>query len=137
LDWGQLDGAPTIAVDVGAAAVADHLCYVGSVWEGELRLTAKTKGFEDKPVFKAKLGEEPKFQKASDGLKPPVLEGFDGGERIFVLGGIAARDGLLVGSLVRQNELCSSMPKRASSADVRRWRIHAASRSIRRAVCSC
>jgi hypothetical protein len=102
---GNWTGAPTIAVDTGAAAIAEHLCYVGSVWEGELRLTAKTTKFEDKPVFKSKLGEEPKFKKPSDVAKPPMLDGFDGGERILVLGGIAARDGLLIGSLVRQNEL--------------------------------
>jgi hypothetical protein len=102
---GNWTGAPTIAVDAGAAAIADHLCYVGSVWEGELRLTAKTARLEDKPVFKGKLGDEPKLQKPFVGVKPAVLEGFDGGERIFVLGGIAVRDGQLVGSLVRQNEL--------------------------------
>lgn len=100
---GNWTGAPTLAVDGGRAAIAEHLCYVGSVWEGELRLTAKSVKLEDKPIFKGKLGEEPKKPTAAQ--KPPVLEGFDGGERIFVLGGIAARDGVLVGSLVRQNEL--------------------------------
>ncbi len=102
---GNWTGAPTITVDTGSAAIAEHLCDVGSVWEGELRLTAKTTKLEDKPVFKGKLGDEPKNWKPSDGAKPAALVGFDGGERIFVLGGIAARDGLLVGSLVRQNEL--------------------------------
>ena len=96
---GNWTGAPTLAVDGGSAAIAEHLCYVGSVWEGELRLTAKTAKLEDKPIYKGKLGDEPKKTTAEK------LEGFDGGERIFVLGGIAARDGVLVGSLVRQNEL--------------------------------
>ncbi len=96
---GNWTGAPTLAVDGGSAAIAEHLCYVGSVWEGELRLTAKTAKLEDKPIYKGKLGDEPKQATAEK------LEGFDGGERNFVLGGIAARDGVLVGSLVRQNEL--------------------------------
>ena len=100
---GNWTGAPTLAVDLGANAVADHLCYVGSVWEGELRLTAKTKKLDDKSVLKQKLGEEVDRKKKQQ--PPPTFEGFDGGENIFVLGGIAARDGQLVCSLVRQNEL--------------------------------
>lgn len=104
---GNWTGAPTLAVDLGEKANADHLCYVGSIWEGELRLTAKTRAFTDQPVLKQKLGKE--FDREKKGpnapAAPPVLEGFDGGDKIHVLGGIAARDGLLVCSLVRQNEL--------------------------------
>ena len=100
---GNWTGAPTLAVDLGANAVPEHLCYVGSIWEGELRLTAKTQKLEDKSVLKEKLAGEidPKAKQP----KPPVLEGFDGGDKINVLGGIAARDGQLVCSLVRQGEL--------------------------------
>lgn len=99
---GNWTGAPTLAVDLGAGAVVDHLCYVGSIWEDELRLTAKTRELKDKPVFKEKLGDDPKQVRVA---ASPRLHGFDGGERIYVLGGIAARDGMLVCSLVRQNEL--------------------------------
>ena len=102
---GNWTGAPTLAVDLGANAVADHLCYVGSIWEGELRLTAKTRKFADQPILKQKLGEEADQKKKDAPAAPTVLEGFDGGDKINVLGGIAARDGELVCSLTRQDEL--------------------------------
>ena len=102
---GHWTGAPTLAVDAGPRAVADDICYVGSIWEGELRLTAKTRGLEDRPVFKSQLGADPRPEDSSPGDRPRVLEGFDGGDKIFVLGGLAARDGMLVCALPRQNEL--------------------------------
>ncbi len=98
-------GAPTLAVDLGPKAVVDDLVYVGSVWDGELRLTAKTKKLEDRPVFKTQLGDDPRIKKPEDGEKPPALEGFDGGDKNFVLAGIAARDGVIVCSMIRQNEV--------------------------------
>lgn len=100
-------GAPTLAVDHGPKAVADHTCYVGSVWEGELRLTAKSRKMEDKPIFKTKLGDEAKKEqrKKGDASLPAVLEGFDGGEHVFVLSALAVHDGVLVCSMIRQNEL--------------------------------
>ena len=101
---GTWTGAPTLAVDRGAQAVADHLCYVGSVWDGELRLTAKTRAFGDQPVLKHKLGDD-WDRRAKGAMPPPRLPGFEGGDRIWVLGGIAAHDGRLVCSLARQNEL--------------------------------
>ncbi len=103
---GTWTGAPTLAVDTGANAIADHLCYVGSTWEGELRLTAKTKSLEDKPILKTKLLEEPdRKKKGGDVAKPAELAGFDGGNTVNVLAGIAAHDGVIVCSLIRQNEL--------------------------------
>ncbi|CAN5908813.1 hypothetical protein BH11VER1_BH11VER1_09160 [soil metagenome] len=102
---GTWTGAPTLAVDLGPQAIADHACYVGSVWDGELRLTAKTSKMEDKPVFKASLGNDPQIRKLSDGVKPAELEGFDGGGKNYVLAGIAAHNGTLVCSMIRQNEL--------------------------------
>lgn len=102
---GTWTGAPTLAVDLGSQAIADHACYVGSVWEGELRITAKTVKMEDKPIFKSQLGKDPAIQKPADGVQPPRLEGFDGGGKIYVLAGIAARDGIIVCSMPRQNEL--------------------------------
>ncbi|MBN2475476.1 MAG: hypothetical protein JXB62_12770 [Pirellulales bacterium] len=104
---GNWTGAPTLAVDLGDNAVADHLCYIGSIWEGELRLTAKTRSFRDDPVFVQKLGNALRMRSddRSELNVPPPLEGFDGGDKIHVLGGIAACDGLLVCSLVRQNAL--------------------------------
>jgi hypothetical protein len=99
-------GAPTLAVDNGNEALADHACYVGSVWEGELRLTAKTRKMEDKPIFKTRLGDDPNESQRKKGAAPvPVLEGFDGGERVFVLSALAVHDGVLVCSMIRQNEL--------------------------------
>ncbi len=101
---GNWTGAPTLAVDRGARAIAEHLCYVGSAWDGELRLTAKTRTLTDQPIFKHKLGDEIDHRK--NGIAaPPELAGFDGGDKLFVLGGLAAHDGMLVCSLVRQNEL--------------------------------
>lgn len=103
---GHWTGAPTLAVDLGPKAVRDHLCYVGSVWEGELRLTAKSVDFQDKPILKLSLGEDPPPDRLPKGQeKPKQLEGFDGGDRKFVLAAIAARDGVVVCSFPRQNEL--------------------------------
>lgn len=102
---GTWTGAPALAVDAGAKAVQDHLCYIGSVWDGELRLTAKSRALEDKPVFKAQLGSDPRIRKPSDGIKPPLLAEFDGGDKIYVLAGIAAHNGVIICSMIRQNEL--------------------------------
>ena len=104
---GTWTGAQTLTADVGENAVGEHLCYVGSVWEGELRLTAKTRAFRDAPVFKQKLGDDPRIRENNPKAPkaPPRIEGFEGGDKIYVLGGIAAGDGKLVCSMVRQNEL--------------------------------
>jgi len=103
---GTWTGAPTLAVDLGPKSVADHLCYVGSVWEGELRLTAKNKVLADVAILKEKLGAEvPKKPSPGSPAPPATLAGFDGGDKIYVLGGIAAHDGLIFCSLTRQNEL--------------------------------
>lgn len=102
---GNWTGAPTLAVDLGAKAIEEHACYVGSVWDAELRLTAKTRTMEDKPIFKTQLGADPRIDKPADGTKPPEIEGFDGGEKIYALAGLAAHDGVLVCSMIRQNEL--------------------------------
>jgi hypothetical protein len=104
---GAWTGAPTIAVDTGDLAVPEHLCYVGSAWEGELRLTAKSTKFTDVPILKHQFGEEysPRPKKPSSVVAPPVIEGFDGGTRIWLLSGIAARDAEIVCSMLRQNEL--------------------------------
>ncbi len=102
---GTWTGAPTLAVDLGSNAIADHACYVGSVWDGELRLTAKSRTLEDKPVFKEQLGADPRIKQPKDGVKPSELQGFDGGDKIYVLAGIAAHDGVLACSMIRQNEL--------------------------------
>ncbi len=102
---GVWTGAPTLAVDRGPQAVAEHLAYVGSVWEGELRVTAKTRELKDAPVLKQTLGDDPPPQKLAADQRPVPLAGFDGGDRRFVLAGIAAHNGILVASLIRQNEL--------------------------------
>ncbi|MFY9251856.1 MAG: hypothetical protein WAO83_00235 [Fuerstiella sp.] len=101
---GHWTGAPTLAVDSSTNANADHLCYVGSVWEGELRLTAKTKNIGDQPIFKTQLGDDPRPKKPTD-PRPALIEGFEGGDRQFVLSGLAVHDGLLACSMLRQNEL--------------------------------
>ena len=101
---GTWTGAPTLAVDGGANAIADHLCYVGSVWEGELRLTAKTKALGDQPIFKTMLGDDSRPKKPTD-PRPARIEGFEGGDRQFVLSSLAVHDGLIVCSMLRQNEL--------------------------------
>ncbi|TWU08492.1 NHL repeat-containing protein [Stieleria varia] len=101
---GHWTGAPTLAVDSGPNADPDHLCYVGSVWEGELRLTAKTKSLGDQPIFTTKLGGDPRPKSPND-PRPTPIEGFEGGDRKFVLSGLAVHDGLLVCSMLRQNEL--------------------------------
>ncbi|MEO5714407.1 MAG: hypothetical protein ABIT37_13045 [Luteolibacter sp.] len=101
---GVWTGAPTLTTDLGPEAVAGDICYAASIWEGELRITAKTAG-EDRTVIKQFLGED-KFehgQNHHEGV--PVLAGFDGGERRHVVAGIAAHNGIIAASLVRQNEI--------------------------------
>ncbi len=102
---GVWTGAATLAVDNGPRADPNRLCYAGAIWEGELRLTAKTRSFADEELLKLRLGGDPKSSRQPNADRPPELEGFDGGDRRFVLGGLAARDRVLVGSLIRQNEL--------------------------------
>lgn len=97
---GNWTGAPTLTVDLGENFIAEHLCYAGSVWEGELRITAKTRK-QDQPVIKLKLGDDPKEPTS----ELPSLLGFDGGNKQFVLAGIAAWDGVIAASMVRQNEV--------------------------------
>ncbi|EMI55826.1 NHL repeat-containing protein [Rhodopirellula sallentina] len=101
---GHWTGAPTLAVDLGSHAEKEHLCYVGSVWEGELRLTAKTKSLGDQSVFQIQLGDDSRPKKPTD-PRPDPLEGFEGGDRRFVLSGLAAHDGMLVCSMLRHNGL--------------------------------
>ena len=101
---GNWTGAPTLATDLGKNAIADDICYAASIWEGEFRISAKT-STKDRAVLNEQLGED-KFehdQNHHEGV--PVLSGFDGGERRFVLAGIAVHDGLIAASLVRQNEV--------------------------------
>ncbi|HEX2749718.1 MAG TPA: hypothetical protein VHM91_17030, partial [Verrucomicrobiales bacterium] len=100
---GVWTGAPALASDAGPQANAAVACYAGSIWEGELRLTAKMKDGSDKPVLKEKLGDD--RTKPGDKNHPAVLEGFDGGDHQYVLGGLAVWNGLLVCTLTRQNEL--------------------------------
>ncbi|HTU25764.1 MAG TPA: hypothetical protein VMF30_10220, partial [Pirellulales bacterium] len=103
---GTWTSAPTLAFDGGPKAIAEHLCYVGSIGDGELRLTAKSTDFGDRPIFKFQLGDDPRPKEGTDPkLWAEKLVGFDGGERRYVLAGIAARDGVIVCSLIRQNEL--------------------------------
>jgi hypothetical protein len=102
---GNWTGAPTLAVDLGPKAIGEHLCYVASTFEGELRVTAKSTDFADRPILKRQLGDDPAPDKYPDAKDRPTGLPFDNGDHRFVLAGIAARDGLIVCSLVRQNEL--------------------------------
>ncbi|HEY1784283.1 MAG TPA: hypothetical protein VGG30_01995, partial [Pirellulales bacterium] len=103
---GAWTSAPTLAFDAGPKAIAEQLCYVASIGEGELRLTAKSRDLGDVPIFKQQLGDDPRPKENTDPkLWAEKLPGFDAGDRRFVLAGIAARDGVVVCSLVRQNEL--------------------------------
>ena len=82
---GAWTGAPFLARDAGPHAAANVRVYVGSAWEGELRLTAVTdKG--DKPVVKYAL---PSGREVTDAA----------------LTGLAIHNGLLVCSLHRQKQL--------------------------------
>ena len=80
---GTWTGAPYLARDVGDDPAADVYAYVGSAWEGELRLTALTKT-GDKPVAPYK---------------------FEGGKEASAIAGLAVRNGLLACSLPKQNRL--------------------------------
>jgi hypothetical protein len=98
--------AATLACDTGADADKDVICYVGAIRDGELRITAKTRKDEDRPLFKMQLGEDWRRENGKIvGERPTPLAGFDGGDKKYVLAGIAAHDGLLVVSLPRQNEV--------------------------------
>lgn len=102
---GTWTGAQTLAPARGPQAPAEHLAYVGSIWEGELRLTAKSKSLQDQPILKVQLGEEHDRRKKDGPPAPETLEGFEDGNKIFVLGGIAAFNDTLVCAMTRQNEL--------------------------------
>ncbi|WP_047814393.1 NHL repeat containing protein [Rhodopirellula islandica] len=102
---GHWTGAPTLSVDTGEHAIDDDLCYVASVWEGELRITAKTKSLADREIYKQSLGADPRPSSLPNDEQPTALEGFDGGDRKFVLAGTATHDGHMYLSFPRQNEL--------------------------------
>ncbi|HEY1786494.1 MAG TPA: hypothetical protein VGG30_13120, partial [Pirellulales bacterium] len=72
---------------------------------GELRLNAKSTDFADRPILKRQLGDDPAADKYPNAQDRPVGLPFDNGDRRFVLAGIAARDGVIVCSMIRQNEL--------------------------------
>jgi hypothetical protein len=79
---GAWTAAPYLAYDAGSRAVGDVYAYVGSAWEGELRLTALTKQ-ADRPVVKYRF---------------PSKE-------TSVLTGLAVHDGILACSLPAQKRL--------------------------------
>lgn len=79
---GAWTGAPYLARDVGTQPDPDTYVYVGSAWEGELRLTALTKK-GDRQVVKFTF---PSKEESA-------------------LAGIAVRDGLMACSLPKQKEL--------------------------------
>jgi len=87
---GTWTGAPYLAYDPGLSMV-----LVGSAWEGELRLTSVAPGGQEKPVLKKK---------------------FDGGKSSVALTGLAARNGMIVASLPKQNQV---MFVEATSGQVR------------------
>lgn len=98
--------AATLACDLGPNADKNLICYVGAMRDGELRITAKTMKDEDKPILKVQLGEDWRRDKGKVvGTKPEPLAGFDGGDKTYVLAGIAVRDGLIAVSLPRQNKI--------------------------------
>ena len=78
---GAWTGAPYLARDTGPGK--DTTVYVGSAWEGDLRLTAVTAG-GDKPIIKYT---------------------FPGGKEEGVITGLAVRNGLLACSLPKRNTL--------------------------------
>jgi hypothetical protein len=82
---GAWTGAPFLARDACEQAAADTYMYVGSAWEGELRLTAMN----------------------ASGYKPVVKYSLACGRETtsVALAGLAAHNGLLVCSLRGQNEL--------------------------------
>ncbi|HBC87668.1 MAG TPA: hypothetical protein DCZ94_11985 [Lentisphaeria bacterium] len=85
INWigGHWTGAQFLALDSGAKADTNTVLFVGSNFEGELRLTAMTRNGE-KSVFK--------IGKKEDGNK-------------YEMAGLAARDGMLVCSLSKSNKL--------------------------------
>lgn len=88
---GNWTGAQELALDTGADADKKIILYVGSTFEGELRLTALTNS-GDKPVFK--MGG------SQDGKKKDKDK-----EKENSLSGLAVRNGLLVCSLSNSNKL--------------------------------
>lgn len=100
---GHWTAAPYLARDAGAKALPGDYAYVASVWETakasgipELRITALTKG-EDRPVLLHRL-------------EALATGGHVGGaaakaEVDVEIGGLAARDGIVVVALAAKNEL--------------------------------
>lgn len=88
---GTWTGAPYLARDSGPVAVAGVYAYAGAAWEDGLRLTALYNSGSDKPV----LAETWKFP----GTTPEQRKAN------AVMGGIAARDGILAVSLPKLNQV--------------------------------
>jgi hypothetical protein len=80
---GNWTGAPFLALDTGPKSTPDDCVYVGSVWEGDLRLTALVKNKGDRNVTSKNFG----------------------GKSSAVMEGIAAYNGLLVCSLPKPGQL--------------------------------
>ena len=80
---GAWTGAPYLARDVGAHPDPGTYLYVGSAWEGELRLTAIT----------------------PQGDRAVVKYAFPGGKDASAIAGLAVCDGLLVCSLPKQGQV--------------------------------
>jgi hypothetical protein len=80
---GAWTGAPFLARDVGAHPDPTAYLYVGSAWEGDLRLTALT----------------------PQGDRAVVKYSFAGGKDASAMTGLAVRDDLLVCSLPKQAQL--------------------------------
>ena len=76
-------------------------------WEGELRLTAKTNdvGRSSRSSSTNSARSTTRTEESRRRRRAAGARGFDGGDRIYVLAGIAAHDGQIVCSMIRQNEL--------------------------------
>jgi hypothetical protein len=79
---GNWTGAPYLARDAGAKADPNTYAYVGSAWEGDLRLTALTQSGE-RPVVQYRFATKD----------------------LSAMSGLAVHDGLLVASLPKLNQL--------------------------------
>ena len=138
---GNWTGAPTLAVDLGTTGRrrSSVLRRFGlgrrTATDGE-----DSRHSADQPILKQKLGDEIDPRRTQRIRSPPAgaAKASTAATRVFVLGGIAAHDGQLVCSLVRQNELLVVDIKSGKiAAREFRCRIRAGWPSMPKADCSC
>lgn len=102
---GHWTGAQTLATDVGDAPQDDTACYVASGFDGEVRFVAMTHELRERILAKIRI-ETPEAVPDDAGKRETVrVVGEGTPKHLAWIGDLAARDGLLVATMPRLDEL--------------------------------